>query len=472
MKILFATAEAYPFIKVGGLGDVAFALPKELRKLGIDVRIIMPKYSSIEPKLLEGSKKICDYNVEVGWRNQYCGIEYKEYDGIPIYFVDNMYYFNRPNVYGDYDDGEKFSFFSKAVVESISKINFIPDIIHCNDWHTAVIPLLLKYFHSDLGIKSVLTIHNLSYQGVFGKDVLGELLNLPNEFYSEDKMKYYDAVSFMKGGINYADKVTTVSPTYADEIKTAFYGEGLDGLLSSISYKLTGIVNGIDNDTYNPEIDKNIYSNFSKDNLEEKNKNKLSLQKDLGLTQDEKIPLITMVTRLVDQKGVELLGPIIGDLLYNDVQLVILGNGDPHYENMLRYYGEYYSDKLKVNVFYNNNLAMKIYAASDIYLMPSKFEPCGISQMIAQRYGSLPVVRETGGLKDTVVPYNKYLNLGDGFTFSNYASEDFLSAIKRALNLYYDKEKWNMIVQNAMKKDNGWKNSAKEYMNLYQSISN
>lgn len=471
MKILFATAEAYPFVKVGGLGDVAYALPKELRKLGIDVRIIMPKYSSIDPKYLEGLKKICDYNVEVGWRNQYCGIEYKEYDGIPIYFVDNMYYFNRPNVYGDYDDGEKFSFFSKAVTESILHTDFVPDIIHCNDWHTSVIPLLLKYFHNDLGIKSVLTIHNLRYQGVFGKEVLSDLLNLPNEFNSEDKMKYYDGVSFMKGGINYADKVTTVSPAYADEIKTAFYGEGLDGLLSSISDKLTGIVNGIDEDTFNPQTDKNIYFNYGKSSLEEKYKNKLSLQKDLGLTQDEKIPLIVMVTRLVDQKGVELLGPIIGDLLYDNVQLIILGNGDPHYENMLRYYGEYYRDKLKVNVFYNNNLAMKMYAASDIYLMPSKFEPCGISQMIAQRYGSLPVVRETGGLKDTVVPYNKYYNTGDGFTFTNYTSEDLFSAIKRALSLYTDKEKWNKIVQNAMVKDNSWQNSAKEYINLYQSIS-
>lgn len=470
MKILFAAAEAYPFIKVGGLGDVAYALPKALRKLGVDVRVIMPKYSSIPSKYLEGVRKLCDYNVQVGWRNQYCGIEYKEYDGIPFYFVDNMYYFNRPNIYGDYDDGEKFSFFSKAVIESVYNIDFKPDIIHCNDWHTAIIPLILKSFHNNLGIKTVLTVHNLRYQGIFGKDVLGELLNLSDEYYSEDKMKYYDAVSYMKGGINYADKVTTVSPTYAEEIKTAFYGEGLDGLISSVSYKTAGIVNGIDIDSYNPEIDKNIYVNYNKENFKGKIKNKVLLQKDLGLTQDENIPMIAMVTRLVDQKGVELLGPIISELLYNDVQLVILGNGDPHYENMLRYYGEYYWNKLKVNIFYDNNLAMRMYAASDIYLMPSKFEPCGISQMIAQRYGSLPVVRETGGLKDTVIPYNKYSNSGDGFTFANYTSEDFLSAIKRALSLYNDKEKWNIIIKNAMEKDNSWENSAKEYLNLYLSI--
>ena len=471
MKILFAAAEAYPFIKVGGLGDVAYALPKALRKSGVDVRVIMPKYSSIPSKYLEGITKLCDYNVQVGWRNQYCGIEYKEYDGIPFYFVDNMYYFNRPNIYGDYDDGEKFSFFSKAVIESVYNIDFKPDIIHCNDWHTAIIPLLLKSFHSDLGIKTVLTVHNLRYQGLFGRDVLDELLNLSDEFYSEDKMKYYDAVSYMKGGINYADKVTTVSPTYAEEIKTAFYGEGLDGLISSVSYKTTGIVNGIDTDTYNPENDKNISVNYNSENFERKAKNKLLLQKDLGLTQDKNTPMIAMVTRLVDQKGVELLGPIMSELLYNDVQLVILGNGDPHYENMLRYYAEYYWNKLKVNIFYDNNLAMRMYAASDIYLMPSKFEPCGISQMIAQRYGSLPVVRETGGLKDTVIPYNKYSNAGDGFTFANYTSEDFLSAIKRALNLYNDKEKWSIIIRNAMKKDNSWENSAKEYLNLYLSIS-
>ncbi|MFA6941870.1 MAG: glycosyltransferase, partial [Clostridiaceae bacterium] len=242
-------------------------------------------------------------------------------------------------------------------------------------------------------------------------------------------------------------------------------------LISSVSYKTTGIVNGIDTDTYNPENDKNISVNYNKENLEGKAKNKLLLQKDLGLTQDKNTPMIAMVTRLVDQKGVELLGPIMSELLYNDVQLVILGNGDPHYENMLRYYAEYYWNKLKVNIFYDNNLAMRMYAASDIYLMPSKFEPCGISQMIAQRYGSLPVVRETGGLKDTVIPYNKYSNAGDGFTFANYTSEDFLSAIKRALNLYNDKEKWSIIIRNAMKKDNSWENSAKEYLNLYLSIS-
>lgn len=471
MKILFAAAEAYPFIKVGGLGDVAYALPKALRKLGIDVRVIMPKYSSIPSKYLEGLKKICDYNVEVGWRNQYCGIEYKEYDGIPFYFVDNMYYFNRPNVYGDYDDGEKFSFFSKAVIESIYNIDFKPDIIHCNDWHTAIIPLILKAYHSNLDIKSVLTIHNLKYQGVFGKEVLNELLNLSDEYYSEDKMKYYNAVSFMKGGINYADMVTTVSPTYAEEIKTNFYGEGLDGLLNNISYKLKGIVNGIDNEAYDPFTDKNIYVNYNRDSIETKKENKLSLQKDLGLVQDENIPLIAMVTRLVDQKGVELLGPILSELLCDQVQLVILGNGDPHYENMLKYYGEYYDSKLKVNIYYDNNLAMRMYAASDIYIMPSKFEPCGISQMIAQRYGSLPVVRETGGLKDTVMPYNKFLNTGDGFTFANYSSEDFLAAIKRALNLYNNKENWNILIENAMIKDNSWGNSAEEYKNLYLSIS-
>lgn len=470
MNILFATAEAYPFIKVGGLGDVAYALPKALRKLGIDARVIMPKYGSIPYKYRKEMKKKCDFNVEVGWRNQYAGIEYLEYDGVPFYFVDNMYYFNRPEVYGDYDDGEKFSFFSKAVIESVYHTDFMPDVIHCNDWHTGVIPIILKEKHSNLDMKTVFTIHNLRYQGVFGKEVLSELLNLPEYYYAEDKMKYFDAISFMKGGINYADRVTTVSPSYAEEIKTDYYGEGLDGLLNQVSSKLKGIVNGIDNETFNPATDNNIYVNYDEKSLDKKEENKLLLQRDLGLKEDKNIPIIAMVTRLVDQKGLDLIGPILNDLMNLDIQLVVLGNGDPNYENMLRYYSECFGEKVKANIFYDNNLAMKIYAAADIYLMPSKFEPCGISQMLAHRYGALPVVRETGGLKDTVIPYNKFTNTGDGFTFTNYSSEDFMAAIKRSLEAYKEKEKWNELVINAMKKDNSWETSSKEYINLYNSI--
>ena len=475
MKVLFVASEAYPFIKTGGLGDVAYALPKALRKMGIDARVIIPKYSAIPLSFRNCMESIASFTVPVGWRNQYCGLQYLTYDEIPYYFVDNEYYFERPEIYGCYDDGERFSYFSKAVLESIKYMgDFVPDIIHCNDWHCGILPALLKDTYSEdesySKIKSIFTIHNLKYQGVFPKEVLGELLNLDDGYFTDDALKFYDAISFMKGGIVFSDAVTTVSETYAEEIQTPFYGEGLDGLLRAKSEKLYGIVNGIDYELYNPIVDKKIFYNYDSNSLEQKVKNKLKLQQELCFTVNENIPMIGIVTRLVKQKGLDLIVEKLQELLSLPIQIVLLGNGDGYYEDIFQYYASIYPSRISTNIIFDERLAQKIYAASDMFLMPSLFEPCGIGQLIALKYGSIPIVRETGGLKDTIIPYNKYTGNGNGFSFTNYSSDELLEMINSALNLYKDKASWNKLVNNAMSSNNSWENSAKNYMNLYNNL--
>lgn len=475
MKVLFVTSEAYPFARVGGLSDVSYSLPKALRKIGVDVRIMMPKYGEIPNDYKNKMKHLKNFNVPVGWRNQYCGIEYVEYDGIPFYLIDNEYYFKRHGYYGYYDDGERFAFFSRAILESIYYLDdFIPDIIHCNDWHTGIVPVLLKahYRNSPVHskIKTVFTIHNLKYQGIFGRQVIGDLLSLSDEYYDEQKLKYYDGISFMKGGIIYSDKVTTVSKSYADEIKSPFYGEGLHGLLQGIGNKLVGIVNGIDYEMYNPKTDEAIYSNYDIDSINEKLKNKIELQRELKLNIDFDIPLIGIVTRLTGQKGIDLITAVIEDILKLDVQIAVLGTGERYFEDIFRYYSRIYPSRFSANIYFSDSMARKIYAASDMFLMPSLFEPCGISQLIAQRYGSLPIVRETGGLKDTVKPYNRYTGEGNGFSFANYNAHDMLNVIKYALDIFRDKGTWTKIIRQAMKKDSSWDNSALEYKNLYDNV--
>lgn len=477
MKILFATAEAHPFIKTGGLGDVAYALPKALRKLGIDARVILPKYGDISSDFKNKMQSINKFFVQVGWRNQYCGIDYLEYDGIPFYFIDNEYYYKRQGVYGFYDDGERFSYFCKAILDAIPHLkDFVPDVIHTNDWHTGMIPVLLdsKYKQDMLysNIKTVFTIHNLKYQGLFQPNILQELLNLDSSFYTEDKLKYYNNVSFMKGAINYSDMITTVSETYAEEIKNPFFGEGLDGLLQSKAHKITGILNGLDYDIFNPENDDEIFLKYSLNNLEYKIKNKLALQNELNLIADEKIPMIGIVSRLVKQKGFDLIAHVIEEMLSQGVQLVVLGTGEEGYEDLFQYYGSIYPKRISSNITFNNILAKKIYAASDIFLMPSLFEPCGIGQLISLKYGSVPIVRETGGLKDTVTPYNEYTGEGTGFTFKNYNAHEMLGVIKYALSTYKDRNTWLKIVSNGMSKDFSWKNSANKFIKLYNSILN
>ncbi|MCR3757741.1 glycogen synthase GlgA [Clostridium felsineum] len=476
MKILFVASESYPFIKTGGLGDVSYALPKALRKIGIDARVIIPKYSDIPEHFRYNTHHIASFGVPVGWRSQYGGLEYYEYNGVPFYFIDNDYYFKRPGLYGYYDDGERFSYFSRGVLQSITYMNdFNPDIIHCNDWQTAIIPALLKDHYRDYEnynhIKTIFTIHNLKYQGVFGKSVLGELLCLNEGYYNENALKFYDGVSFMKGGILFSDKLSTVSRSYAEEIKDPYYGEHLDDILRQRSSDLWGIVNGIDYDIINPETDKSLFYNFNKSTLYNKTRNKTELQKMLNLPVCEDVPMIGIISRLVSQKGFDLISTILEELLQDGIQLVVLGTGERKYEDMFKYFAWKYPNKLSANIQFNNDLAQKIYAASDMFLMPSKFEPCGIGQLIALRYGSLPIVRETGGLRDTVIPFNPVTGLGNGFSFSNYNAHDMLHVIRNAEYFYYnEKHNWNNIVKTAMNEDNSWNKSAEIYKNLYMSV--
>jgi len=474
LKVLYAASEAVPFVKTGGLADVAFSLPRELKKLGIDVRVILPKYSQISKEFKENMTFLKSFNVPVGWRNQYCGIEYLELGEVPFYFVDNEYYFKRDGIYGFYDDGERYSYFCKSILEMIGNIDFYPDIIHCNDWHTGMIsPLLYAHYKNNpkySNIKTLFTIHNLKYQGVFPKEILGDLLNLSMEYYNIDALEFYGGVSFIKGGINYSDAVTTVSKTYAEEIQYPYYGEKLEGIIKARKEDLYGIINGIDYDLYNPEKDAHIFSKYNLDSFEKKVENKIELQRLLDLPQRRDTPLIGMVSRLVHMKGLDLVLNILDELLANDIQMIILGTGDSYFESKFNEYCCRYPDKISVKILFDESLAHKIYAASDMFLMPSKFEPCGLSQMISLRYGTLPIVRETGGLKDTVIPYNEYTGEGNGFSFTNYNAHDMLYTIKRAISYYQDKGLWKNIVSNAMKGDYSWKKSAEAYKGLYEKL--
>lgn len=475
MKILFVASEAHPFAKTGGLGDVTYALPKALRKLGVDVRVIMPKYLGICTNFGDKLKYISSFNVPVGWRDAFCAIEYYQYEGVPFYFIDNEYYFKRADIYGFFDDGERYSYFCRAVLEFIEKLDdFKPDIIHCNDWHSGMIPLLLNEHYKKNGklqnVKTIFTIHNLKYQGVFPKEVLPDLLSLGYEYFTEEGVKYYDCISFMKAGINYGDIITTVSDTYSEEIKEEALGEGLHGLLNARGHKFSGIVNGLDFDLFNPGTDEDIFCKYSLHDLENKYKNKTELQKLLGLPVNETIPMIGIVSRLVKQKGFDLIAHVIEELLSMDIQLVVLGAGEEDYEDLFQYYSSIYPTRLSSNIAFSNSLAKKIYAASDMFLMPSIYEPCGIGQLIALRYGVVPIVRETGGLKDTVEPYNQYTGQGTGFSFANYNADEMLNTIKYAIETYYQKEVWENLIKRGMVKDNSWTNSANLYIRLYETL--
>ncbi|WBW99816.1 glycogen synthase GlgA [Oceanirhabdus sp. W0125-5] len=477
MKVLYVASEAVPFIKTGGLADVAFSLPKELRKTGVDIRVVIPKYSAIAEEFKKEMVLLKSIEVPVGWREQYCGIEYMEYEGVPYYFIDNEYYFKRDSgygVYGYYDEAERFSFFNKSVLEMIKHIDFKPDIIHCNDWHTGMISPLLKAQYSEdkdyKNIKTIFTIHNLKYQGIFSSEILGDLLNLGSEYNHIEKLEFNGGVSFMKGGINYSDIVTTVSKSYAEEIQCEYYGEKLDGLLRKRGKDLFGIVNGIDYDIYNPEKDSFIYENYNIDSFDKKIKNKLKLQEAMNLPQREDVPLIGIVSRLDSMKGLDLVVHILDELLAKDVQMVVLGTGDQYFESIFRNFASRYPHKLSSNILFNTSLAHKIYASCDMFLMPSRFEPCGLSQLIALRYGTLPIVRETGGLNDTVKSFNEFTMEGNGFSFKNYNAHDMLFTINRALEYYKDRTVWYEIVKNAMNGDYSWKVSAQTYEELYLKL--
>ncbi|AQY50648.1 glycogen synthase [Listeria weihenstephanensis FSL R9-0317] len=473
MKVLFAAAEVFPFVKVGGLADVAYALPKELVKQGVDIRVVLPFHTKIAEEYKSKMVDVTQFTVDVGWRKQFCGVKMLEQDGVTFYFIDNMYYFDRPNVYGDYDDAERYAFFSMAVCEMMEKIDFIPDWLHVNDWHTGIVPLLLQdkyhWIESYRGIRTVLTIHNLQFQGIYSPRVLEELLGIGMQTWHEDGIKYYENVNFMKGAIQFADRITTVSPSYAKEIQTAQYGENLDGLLRANAWKLVGILNGIDQELNDPETDPLIPTHFSKDDLAGKAANKAAMQKRLGLPVRADVPLIIMVSRLTHQKGCQLLEESLDQLLQKDIQIAILGNGESQFEDSFRFFEHVYPEKMSANIAFDIGFAQQLYAAGDMLLMPSWFEPCGISQLIAMRYGTLPIVHETGGLKDTVTPYNQYTQEGTGFSFDHYNATVFRDILEMAIAVFSEQPVvWQGLVEQAMEKDFSWKVSAEKYKGIYE----
>jgi starch synthase len=475
VKVLYAVSECGPFAKSGGLADVAGSLPKELRSLGTDVRVILPKYGSISDNYKIKMKKIRELTVPVGWRNQYCGIEELQEHGVTYYFIDNEYYFKRENLYGYYDDGERFAYFNTAVLEVLAHLDFFPDVLHCHDWHTAMIPYLLRtqyYKRKGYGsIRTVFTIHNLQFQGIFPKEVLEDLLGIENKSsFHPNHLEFYGNINFMKGALVAADKITTVSPTYKKEIQSVHYGEKLEGLLREREEDLNGILNGIDDDFYNPANDSLIFETYTGKSLQKKAVNKKEIQKLFGLPQNNRTPLIVMISRLTKQKGLDLIKCILREILQEDIQFIILGTGDYEYEEHLRHAARIYPEKLKVYTGFNEELAHKLYAAADIFLMPSLFEPCGLSQLIAMKYGAIPIVRETGGLNDTVKAFNEFTGEGNGFSFKNFNAHDMLYTIQRAISFYHGRDVWETLVKRVMELDNSWAQSAFRYNQLYDEL--
>jgi len=474
MKILFVTSEAAPFARSGGLGDVAGALPQAFNKAGNDCRVIMPFYKDeINADFQHNFRYVASTYVDLSWRRQYCGIFEAVYGGVTYYLIDNEYYFKRRGLYGHFDDGERFAFFSKAVLEVLPLIDFFPDVLHANDWHTALTPVFLDVFYrfseEYQHIKTVFTIHNIEFQGKYGDSLIGDILGLPD--WARSIVMNGDCVNFMKGGIEASNAVTTVSETYAGEILDPFYSYGLDGILSQRRFKLHGVVNGIDQKEYDPKHDKRLFAQYGvKDFAKGKAENKKALCEMINLGFDENRPLVAMVTRLTEQKGLDLLLARIDQLMQSDLQIIILGKGDWKYESKLQELQNRYYGKLKVIINFSTDIANKIYAGSDMFLMPSKFEPCGLSQMIAMRYGTIPIVRRTGGLNDTVIGFNPAELTGNGFTFYSFNADDMCDAIYRAVGTYHNKREWISLIANAMSADFSWKASASKYLELYDRL--
>ena len=471
MKVCFIAAEAAPFVKVGGLGDVIGSLPKALRELGVDARVILPLYSSIDRERFGLKYKAYQF-VDLGWRHSYCGIFETEVDGVPCYFVDNEQYFNRDSIYGQIDDGERFAFFSKAALEILPALDFKPDVVNVNDWHTALSVIYLDVlksreaeFYKDM--KSVLSIHNIEFQGQFNPYEMGNLFGLENKYF--DALIYNGDLNLLKGAIQLADRVNTVSETYAREILDPYFSYGLDKILNVEQGKLRGILNGIDVDKFNPKTDPMIPVNYDLKTFEDKVQNKLAFQKEMDLEVNADIPLIGMVTRLTHQKGIDLILQASEDILRTGAQLVILGTGDAHYESALRSLEHYRHDRVRSILLFSNEMSAKIYAASDLFLMPSKTEPCGLSQLISMRYGTVPVVHRVGGLRDTVIPFTGVE--GNGFTFESFQAGDMMDAIYRAVTCFYQSpDEWKQIIKNNLQKDVSWEQSAKKYLDLYHEV--
>lgn len=476
-NILFIASEAVPFIKTGGLADVAGTLPKYFDKEKYDVRVMIPNYRCIPQHYKEQMRFITSFYMDLAWRSQYVGVLEMEYDGIHFYFIDNEYYFDGFKPYGYiHQDIEKFAFFSKAALSALPLIGFRPEIVHCHDWQTGLIPVYMKErFQQDSffwNMRSIMTIHNLKFQGIWDVKAVRDITGLPASYFTPDKLEAFGDANYLKGGIVYADKVTTVSASYAEEIKTGFYGEKLDGLMRARSNDLWGIVNGIDYEEFNPETDKRIVQNYNQTTFrKEKVKNKLALQKELGLEVDAGKFMIGIVSRLTDQKGFDLIAYVMDELCAWDVQLVVLGTGEERYENMFRHFDWKYNNRVSANIYYSEDMSHKIYASCDAFLMPSLFEPCGLSQLMSLRYGTVPIVRETGGLKDTVEPYNEYESTGTGFSFANYNAHEMLGIVNYAKSIYYNKKReWNKMVDRGMLKDFSWNSSAAKYQELYDCL--
>ncbi|MDO5111952.1 MAG: glycogen synthase GlgA [Clostridia bacterium] len=475
-KVLFAASECAPFIKTGGLADVVGSLPRELKKLGADVRVMIPEYSAIPAEYRERWTLECEFTVDMGWRKQYCGVHALEIDGVIFYFLDNKQYFGREYIYGKFtsDEAERFAFFSKAVLEAMRHLNFYPDILHAHDWQAAMTIALLRIQYSilpDYGrIRTVMTIHNLRFQGVFPWETLADLLSLPWDCFTGDKLEYFGCINFLKAGIVYADWITTVSPTYSNEIRSAYYGETLDGLLRMRESTLSGILNGIDVDTWNPATDLHIAKQYSPEDISGKSVCKEALQREFNLDGDANTPLVAMVTRMTDQKGLDLVEHVINEIVNSGVELAVLGRGDERYEGLFSWATWRYPGRVSVRFEQNEGTAHRVYAGADMFLMPSNFEPCGLSQIIAMRYGTIPIVRETGGLKDTVAPYNMFEDTGNGFTFANYNAHEMLDALYRAIGLHHYMDAWTRMMVRDMQLDFRWTRSAKEYMALYDKL--
>ena len=476
-NILFASSEAVPYMKTGGLADVVGSLPRYFNKEEYDVRVILPKYACMDKKFLPELTFVCHFYVNLNWRRQYVGIFKSEFKGVTYYFVDNEFYFAGNNPYNNiYEDVEKFAYFSKAVLESLPYLEFTPDIIHCNDWQTGLLPVFL---HTSYGsdrfyenIKTVYSIHNMKFQGRWKIQEVMDITGLPKQIFNANELESYGDANYLKGGIVYADAVSMVSPSYANDITTPEGGEGLDGLMQARRNVLYGILNGLDYEEYNPLKDPYIEYHFSKDDMANKRMNKIQLQKTLGLPISDDTFMIGIVSRMTDQKGFDLIAYVMEEMLNSmDVQFAVLGTGEARYEDMFRYFQDKYPDKVHAYIGYSEERANQIYAACDAFLMPSLFEPCGLSQLMSMRYGTLPIVRETGGLKDTVEPYNEFENTGTGFSFKEYNAHDMLHVIRYAYEIYNERpEQWKAMMKRAMEQDFSWDASAREYEKMYEEI--